>query len=166
MVTSGEIPYAESEAKGVPRAHLRVAAQLKFAMPLTVGGPAFANLPLQHEADSPQRRPERGRFRCLSCCGKAENRKDARVAREFEVALPHELSSEQRISLTREFAQELANRHGAAVDFAVHQPHSPSDVRNHHAHIMMTTRQVTGEGLSEKTYIERENKWLLSNDLP
>ncbi|CDZ41633.1 Ti-type conjugative transfer relaxase TraA [Neorhizobium galegae bv. officinalis] len=97
---------------------------------------------------------------------KAENRKDARVAREFEVALPHELTADQRISLTREFAQELASRHGAAVDFAVHQPHSASDVRNHHAHIMMTTRQVTGEGLSDKTYIERENKWLLSNDLP
>ena len=97
---------------------------------------------------------------------KAENRKDARVAREFEVALPYELTADQRISLTREFAQDLANRHGAAVDFAVHQPHFASDVRNHHAHVMMTTRRVTGEGLADKTYIERENKWLLSNDLP
>lgn len=108
----------------------------------------------------------RDRSALWNAAEKAENRKDARVAREFEVALPHELSSEQRIDLTREFAQELANRHGAAVDFAVHQPHSASDVRNHHAHIMMTTRQVTGEGLADKTYIERENKWLLSNDLP
>lgn len=108
----------------------------------------------------------RDRSALWNAAEKAENRKDARVAREFEVALPHELSSEQRIDLTREFAQELANRHGAAVDFAVHQPHAASDVRNHHAHIMMTTRQVTGEGLADKTYIERENKWLLSNDLP
>ncbi|PYE43615.1 Ti-type conjugative transfer relaxase TraA [Rhizobium sp. PP-F2F-G20b] len=108
----------------------------------------------------------RDRSALWNAAEKAENRKDARVAREFEVALPHELTAEQRIDLTREFAQELANRHGAAVDFAVHQPHSASDVRNHHAHIMMTTRQVTGEGLADKTYIERENKWLLSNDLP
>ncbi|TIX93570.1 Ti-type conjugative transfer relaxase TraA [Rhizobium sp. P44RR-XXIV] len=108
----------------------------------------------------------RDRSALWNAAEKAENRKDARVAREFEVALPHELTADQRISLTREFAQELANRHGAAVDFAVHQPHSASDVRNHHAHIMMTTRQVTGEGLADKTYIERENKWLLSNDLP
>lgn len=108
----------------------------------------------------------RDRSALWNAAEKAENRKDARVAREFEVALPHELSADQRISLTREFAQELANRHGAAVDFAVHQPHSASDVRNHHAHIMLTTRQVTGEGLTDKTYIERENKWLLSNDLP
>ena len=39
-----------------------------------------------------------------------EKRKDARVAREIEVALPHELSAEQRLELTREFAQSLADR--------------------------------------------------------
>ncbi len=96
----------------------------------------------------------------------AENRKDARVAREFEIALPHELSAEQRLEATREFAQELADRYGAAVDFAIHAPHEASDIRNHHAHVMMTTRQVTEDGLGEKTYLERENKWLLAHDLP
>lgn len=96
----------------------------------------------------------------------AEKRKDARVAREFEIALPHELSAEQRLEATREFAQELADRYGAAVDFAIHAPHEASDVRNHHAHVMMTTRQVTEDGLGEKTYLERENKWLLAHDLP
>ena len=96
----------------------------------------------------------------------AEKRKDARVAREFEIALPHELSAEERLEVTREFAQELANRYGAAVDFAIHAPHDASDVRNHHAHVMMTTRQVGESGLGDKTYLERENKWLLANDLP
>lgn len=96
----------------------------------------------------------------------AEKRKDARVAREFEVALPHELTAEQRLEATRELAQDLANRYGAAVDFAIHAPHDASDVRNHHAHIMMTTRQVGEIGLGDKTYIERENKWLLANGLP
>jgi Ti-type conjugative transfer relaxase TraA len=96
----------------------------------------------------------------------AEKRKDARVAREFEIALPHELSAEQRLEATREFAQDLANRYGAAVDFAIHAPHDASDVRNHHAHVMMTTRQVGESGLGDKTYLERENKWLLAHDLP
>ena len=96
----------------------------------------------------------------------AENRKDARVAREFEIALPHELTAEQRIELTRDFAQDLADRYGAAVDFAIHAPHDSSDIRNHHAHLLMTTRQVTEDGLGDKTNIERENKWLLSHDLP
>ena len=96
----------------------------------------------------------------------AEKRKDARVAREFEIALPHELSAEQRLEAAREMAQELADRYGAAVDFAIHAPHEASDVRNHHAHLLMTTRQVTEGGLGDKTYLERENKWLLAHDLP
>ena len=102
----------------------------------------------------------------------AESRKDARVAREFEVALPHELSAEQRLALTREFAQGLADRYGAAVDFAIHAPHGWSadqvggDERNHHAHLLMTTRAVTADGLGDKTAIERENKWLSARDMP
>jgi hypothetical protein len=62
----------------------------------------------------------------------------------------------------------LANRYGGAVDFAIHQPHEASDVRNHHAHLLMTTQAGRrAEGLGDKTYIERENNVrLLSNDLP
>ena len=96
----------------------------------------------------------------------AEKRKDARVAREFEIALPHELLAEQRLEATRALAQDLADRYGAAVDFAIHAPHETGDVRNHHAHVMMTTRQVTKDGLGDKTLLERENKWLLANGLP
>ena len=96
----------------------------------------------------------------------AERRKDARVAREFEVALPHELSAEERLEVVRSLATDLANRYGAAVDFAIHAPHEAGDIRNHHAHVMMTTRQVTALGLGDKTFLERENKWLLANNLP
>lgn len=96
----------------------------------------------------------------------AEKRKDARVAREFEIALPHELGAAERLSLTRDFARELANRYGAAVDFAIHRPGSDGDVRNIHAHVLMTTRTVEANGLGEKTLIERENKWLLNHDQP
>ena len=64
----------------------------------------------------------------------AEKRKDARVAREFEIALPHELSPEGRLKAARAFAQDLANRYGAAVDFAIHSPSEHGDIRNHHAH--------------------------------
>lgn len=96
----------------------------------------------------------------------AEKRKDARLAREFEVALPHELNAGERLALVRAFARDLANRHGAAVDFAIHAPGGDSDIRNSHAHVMMTTRTVGPNGLGEKTLIERENKWLLNHDLP
>ena len=96
----------------------------------------------------------------------AETRCDARVAREFEIALPHELSRDDRLSLTRTFAQDLANRYDTAVDFAIHMPQGKSDIRNIHAHVMMTTRVVTPTGLCEKTMIERENGWLLKHNLP
>ncbi|WP_245445361.1 Ti-type conjugative transfer relaxase TraA, partial [Agrobacterium rosae] len=96
----------------------------------------------------------------------AEKRCDARVAREFEVALPHELNNDDRLSLTRAFARDLANRYGTAVDFAIHMPQGKSDIRNIHAHVMMTTRVVTPTGLGDKSLIERENRWLLENNLP
>lgn len=96
----------------------------------------------------------------------AEKRKDARVAREIEVALPHELTAEQRLELTREFAHGLADRYGVAVDFAIHSPHGDTDVRNHHAHIMLTTRKVEGGGLGDKSDLELENKKLTALGLP
>ena len=84
----------------------------------------------------------------------AEQRKDARVAREYEVALPHELNAKQRTELVRAFASDIANRYGVAVDFAVHKPHRSGDERNHHAHIMATTREVTATGFGAKAAIE------------
>lgn len=101
----------------------------------------------------------------------AERRCDARVAREFEVALPHELTDSEQLSLTRTFAIDLANRFGAAVDFAIHVPQGKSDGRksdgrNIHAHVVMTTRVITADGLGEKTLIERENAWLIDRGLP
>ncbi|NKQ89785.1 Ti-type conjugative transfer relaxase TraA, partial [Rhizobium ruizarguesonis] len=97
---------------------------------------------------------------------RAEKRSDARIAREFEIALPHELTPDQRLALTRAFAEDLANRYGAAVDFAIHRPGGASDIRNSHAHLMMTTREVRETGLGDKTLLERENRWLLANHLP
>lgn len=95
-----------------------------------------------------------------------EKRKDSRVAREFEIALPHELDEEQREELTRRFAQQLADRFGTAVDFAIHKPDPRGSEKNHHAHLMMTTRQVGTDGLGEKSVIEWENKKLLKDRLP
>ena len=96
----------------------------------------------------------------------SEKRKDARVAREVEVALPHELNHEERLALSREFSQHLADRYQVAVDFAIHKPHDSSDERNFHVHILMTTREVNETGLGEKSLIEKENKWLLNNNYP
>jgi ATP-dependent exoDNAse (exonuclease V) alpha subunit len=86
----------------------------------------------------------------------AETRKDARVAREYLVALPVELSPPQRLELVIGFSQELSDRYGFAVDFAVHAPRDfpGSDPRNFHAHLLATTREVKLEGLAAKTTLE------------
>ncbi len=86
----------------------------------------------------------------------AESRRNARVAREYLVALPVELDLEGRVGLARYFAQELADRYRFAVDVAVHAPRDfpGSDPRNFHAHLLATTREVGRDGLGAKTTLE------------
>jgi ATP-dependent exoDNAse (exonuclease V) alpha subunit len=72
----------------------------------------------------------------------AERRKDSCVAREVEVALPAELSPAERRRLALDFAKDMANKDGCAIDVAIHAPSSGGDERNWHAHIMRTTRRV------------------------
>ena len=81
----------------------------------------------------------------------AEKRKNSTVAREFVIALPAELSAGERQGLACEFGRALVERHGVAVDVCIHAPGKDGDERNHHAHILMTTRRMTPEGLAEKT---------------
>jgi hypothetical protein len=81
----------------------------------------------------------------------AETRKNSTVAREFEIALPEELSPAERARLARDFARELVERHGCAADVCIHAPGKDGDDRNHHAHILLTTRRLGPEGLTEKT---------------
>lgn len=88
----------------------------------------------------------------------AERRKDACVAREYEVALPSELPAAARRQLALDFAQEMADREGCAVDVAIHEPSKDGDNRNHHAHIMRTTRKVEVEGLGAKLDTEKAGR--------
>lgn len=76
----------------------------------------------------------------------AETRKNARVAREMIVALPCELSDEQRQTLACAIGQMLVDRYQVAVQVAVHAPDAEGDNRNHHAHVLFTSRQIGTEG--------------------
>lgn len=88
----------------------------------------------------------------------AEKRKDACVAREFEVALPSELSPAERRRLAVDFAKDMANREGCAVDVAIHAPGREGDNRNFHAHILRTTRKVEADGLGAKLDTEKAGR--------
>lgn len=83
----------------------------------------------------------------------AENRKNSVVAREWEVALPSELDAAGRRELALDFAHELVARYGVVADVCIHAPHREGDQRNHHAHVMTTTREVGAEGFGAKTRI-------------
>ena len=96
----------------------------------------------------------------------AEKRKDARIAREFELALPAELTPKQRRELATNFAKNLVDRYGVAADVAIHEPSRNGDQRNHHAHILITTRKISVQGLGEKTDLEREDKALRAQGKP
>jgi hypothetical protein len=79
------------------------------------------------------------------------------VAREYQVALPPELTPEQRLALARSFSRELADRYGVAVDLAIHDPKPGRESQNFHAHMLTTTREVTPTGLGAKTGLDMRN---------
>ena len=84
---------------------------------------------------------------------RAEVKSNARVAREARVALPHELSPTARETLVRDYADILVKRYGVVVDASIHLPDREGDQRNHHAHMLFTTREATSSGLGAKTRI-------------
>lgn len=71
---------------------------------------------------------------------KIETQDRARLAREWEVALPNELDLDQAKTLIHDFAGSLVAE-GMCIDLAIHWKDG-----NHHAHIMGTTRPIGKEG--------------------
>ncbi|HEU5375740.1 MAG TPA: MobQ family relaxase [Ktedonobacteraceae bacterium] len=80
-----------------------------------------------------------------------DNRANSRMAREVELALPNSLTPAAREALTREFALHLVAKYGVAVSVALHKPSRNGDQRNHHAHILMSTRRIDENGFGAKT---------------
>lgn len=113
-----------------------------------------AEILLPSQLNGPSTAWARNRERLWNTAEHAEKRHNARVAREYEVSLPVELSEPQRVALARAFAQEVAERYKVAVDLAVHAPRPDGDPRNFHAHLLTTTREVTPAGLGAKAGID------------
>lgn len=89
----------------------------------------------------------------------AERRKDACVAREYEVSLPHEITDAQRLELVQKYVYEMVESEGCAVNFAIHAPSKKEqDNKNWHVHILRTTRVMTSEGLGQKLETEKSGR--------
>lgn len=80
-----------------------------------------------------------------------ETRKNSVVAREIEVALPAELSPAARERLATEYTAHIVDRYQVAAEVSVHLPGRGGDQRNHHAHILISTRRLDESGFTDKT---------------
>lgn len=80
----------------------------------------------------------------------AEKRKDAQLAREILLSLPHELTDDQRRELVRDFVKSDFVARGMIADLSIHLPDREGDNRNHHAHVMLTMRELAGDGFAAK----------------
>lgn len=107
---------------------------------------------LHAEIMAPDNAPDwmRDRAQLWNAVHAAEKRKDAQLAREIQLSLPHELSAEQRRELVQSFVAEQFVGRGMIADVAIHAPSRAGDERNHHAHVMLTLRELTGEGFGKK----------------
>lgn len=107
---------------------------------------------IHSEVLAPDQTPEwmTDRAQLWNAVERAEKRKDAQLAREILLSLPHELTDGERRQLVRDFVQGQFVARGMIADLAIHLPGSEGDNRNHHAHVMLTMRELAGDGFADK----------------
>lgn len=76
-------------------------------------------------------------------------KRGAQAAKHVVLALPKEIDDAGRLELTRQFVWENFTKFGLAVEAAIHRPDQDSP-DNYHAHLLITTRSVTKNGLGKK----------------
>lgn len=81
----------------------------------------------------------------------------ARLAREYEFALPIELNRDEQIELVRDYVRETFVKKGMCADIAVHDKGDG----NPHAHIMLTTRPIEPGG---EWGAKQKKEYLLDKD--
>lgn len=114
---------------------------------------------LSQEVFLPEYAPQewKDREQLWNAVEEVETAKDSRLAREFVVALPIELSREEQIELLQEFIQEQFLSDGMCADAAIHD----TDGHNPHVHILLTVRPLDERGKwqykTEKEYLCMKN---------
>lgn len=79
----------------------------------------------------------------------SEPRMNARIATELELALPCELSAIQRHALVARFVGGYVRQWSVAADIALHGPGDGGDLRNHHAHVLLSHRVLDRKGFGD-----------------
>lgn len=76
----------------------------------------------------------------------------ALVMHEWEIAMPHMLTPDQRKAAAQEMAQFIADRYGCVAMAAFHKPGRAGDQRNHHIHLMFTPRAIGSTGFVKSKF--------------
>lgn len=83
-----------------------------------------------------------------------ERRHDSRLGRRLILALPAEVSPEERRQIVDGISKKIIERWGCAITAAIHRPGKQGDQRNFHAHFLISTRKFNQDGfLKEKIRI-------------
>lgn len=77
-------------------------------------------------------------------------RKDSQPAFEVEMALPRELSPQQRVRLVRDFAKQHFVKEGLVVDLCIHKDLASDGGEHPHCHMLITTRRWNSDGSMDK----------------
>lgn len=79
---------------------------------------------------------------------RCEKRKDSQLQKEFVIALPDDtqVTFEDRLELTRRFVNTHFVEKGLGVQLDIHEP--DEEEKNWHAHLLITTRRFSEDGLS------------------
>jgi hypothetical protein len=108
---------------------------------------------------------------------KAELKKNGEIkqnptwAREIMVAIPRELSRQQRFTLIKDYSEQIADKYNLTADASIHTEKDGNG--NFHAHILLTTRNIENSGLGKKdrrfngreasgTVKDIRNKWKIT----
>ncbi|NDW02534.1 MULTISPECIES: MobQ family relaxase [unclassified Salipiger] len=104
------------------------------------------------EIMAPANAPEwmRDRDQLWNAVEAVEKRRDAQLAREIELALPRELDRESRLELLRGFVEREFVGRGMIADVAVHEGKARDGHGQPHAHVMLSMRELIGEGFGKK----------------
>jgi len=104
------------------------------------------------EIMAPQGAPERlnDRTTLWNEVEAGEIRKDAQLAREVEFSIPREMNQAQGVALAREFVEKQFVERGMVADMNVHWDMGKDGMPKPHAHVMLSMREVDGEGFGKK----------------
>jgi len=96
----------------------------------------------------------------------------AQLGVEIDVMFPYGLSADQRIDLVESYSQELADRYNVLVDVNIHKPHTHIQKKdgkvleitkdNHHAHILLSSREIIQNSDNSYSLSKRKNWGLWS----